>query len=152
MLTRKNYMKCHFPEFGERFYRILMVRKRHCKRGPGQCFWSSAWTWRPVFGTYIGVWGPRVLPVRTWELLNTGGETVIAPLIFVWCEFPPYTLIYNVNKNGIGMLMQKRSEKTNVKNVFCTFLNNLMVWRHCWIHFMYIWWREKGFKDSLWAK
>ena len=23
-------LKYHFPEFGERFYRILMVRKRHC--------------------------------------------------------------------------------------------------------------------------
>jgi hypothetical protein len=23
-------LKCHFPDFGERFYRILMVRKRHC--------------------------------------------------------------------------------------------------------------------------
>ena len=23
-------MKCHFPNFGERFYRILTVRKRHC--------------------------------------------------------------------------------------------------------------------------
>jgi hypothetical protein len=46
---------------------------------------------------------------------------------------PPYTLIYNVNKNGIGMFMQKlKAEKTKVKNVFCTFLNNLMVWRHCW--------------------
>jgi hypothetical protein len=36
------------------------------------------------------------------------------------------------NKNGIGMFMQKlkaekTSEKTKVKNVFCTFLNNLMV-------------------------
>jgi hypothetical protein len=58
---------------------------------------------------------------------------------------PPYTVIYNVNKNGIGMFMQKRAEKTKVKNaVFCTFLNNLMVWRHCWIHFLYIWWRKKG--------
>ena len=31
--------------------------------------------------------------------------------------------------------MQKRAEKTKVKNVFCTFLNNLMVLRHCWIIF-----------------
>jgi hypothetical protein len=23
-------LKCHFLDFGERFYRILMVRKRHC--------------------------------------------------------------------------------------------------------------------------
>jgi hypothetical protein len=23
-------LKCHFPDFGKRFYRILMVRKRHC--------------------------------------------------------------------------------------------------------------------------
>jgi hypothetical protein len=23
-------LKCHFPDFGEIFYRILMVRKRHC--------------------------------------------------------------------------------------------------------------------------
>ena len=23
-------LKCHFPDFGERFYRILMVRKQHC--------------------------------------------------------------------------------------------------------------------------
>ena len=23
-------LKCHFPDFGERLYRILMVRKRHC--------------------------------------------------------------------------------------------------------------------------
>ena len=23
-------LKCHFPDFRERFYRILMVRKRHC--------------------------------------------------------------------------------------------------------------------------
>jgi hypothetical protein len=36
MLTRKIFesdldsLKCHFPDFGEKFYRILMVRKRHC--------------------------------------------------------------------------------------------------------------------------
>ena len=34
MLTRKIFeldsLKCHFLDFGERFYRILMVRKRHC--------------------------------------------------------------------------------------------------------------------------
>jgi hypothetical protein len=27
-------LKCHFLDFGEIFYRILMVRKRHCAWGP----------------------------------------------------------------------------------------------------------------------
>jgi hypothetical protein len=28
--ARSTLLKCHFLDFGERFYRILMVRKRHC--------------------------------------------------------------------------------------------------------------------------
>ena len=29
-LLNLDSLKCHFPDFGQRYYRILMVRKRHC--------------------------------------------------------------------------------------------------------------------------
>jgi hypothetical protein len=37
-------LKCLFLDFGERFHRILMVRKRHCNisEAHGQCFCSIA--------------------------------------------------------------------------------------------------------------
>jgi hypothetical protein len=47
-------LKCHFPDSGERFYRILMVRERHC------CSIGYSLS----LGAPIGVGGPRVLPVR----------------------------------------------------------------------------------------
>ena len=31
-LNLESPLKCHFLDFGERFYRILMVRKRHCNK------------------------------------------------------------------------------------------------------------------------
>ena len=46
-------LKCHFPDSGERFYRILMVRERHC------CSIGYSLS----LGAPIGVGGPRVLPV-----------------------------------------------------------------------------------------
>jgi hypothetical protein len=46
-------LKCHFPDFGERFYRILMVREWHC------CSIGYSLS----LGAPIGVGGPRVLPV-----------------------------------------------------------------------------------------
>jgi hypothetical protein len=66
-------LKCHFLDFGERFYRILMVRKRHCnisealanvfayRLSPGAPIWP------------IGVGGPRVLPV--WAHSSYATET-----------------------------------------------------------------------------
>jgi hypothetical protein len=49
--------KCHFLDFGERFYRILMVRKRHCNMFLLYRLNLRAPIWPIEFG------GPRVLPV-----------------------------------------------------------------------------------------
>ena len=37
-LLNLNSLKYHFPEFGERFYRILMDRKRHCNISEANVF------------------------------------------------------------------------------------------------------------------
>jgi hypothetical protein len=54
-------LKCQFPDFGERFYRILMVRKRHC------CSIGYSLS----LGTPIRVGGRRVLPVRAHSSFAT---------------------------------------------------------------------------------
>ena len=53
-----------FLDFGERFYRILMVRKRHCKISEALAN-VFALSLNPGGGGIwpIGVGGPRVLPV-----------------------------------------------------------------------------------------
>jgi hypothetical protein len=45
-------LKCHFLDFGEIFYRILMVRKRHCNisEALANVFALSPKTWGPPFG------------------------------------------------------------------------------------------------------
>ena len=53
-------LKCHFPDFGGRFYRILMVRKRHCNISEK----ANVFTLQPEPGRPHLVGGPRVLPVR----------------------------------------------------------------------------------------
>ena len=72
MLTRKIFesidsLKCHFPDFGVRFYRILMVRKRHCDISEALTIVFAlqpepALPPPPIWS--IGVGGPRVRPVR----------------------------------------------------------------------------------------
>jgi hypothetical protein len=57
-------LKCHFLDFGERFYRILMVRKRHSVTY--QRPWPMFLLYRLSLGAPIwpiGVGDPRVLPV-----------------------------------------------------------------------------------------
>jgi hypothetical protein len=57
-------LKCHFLDFGERFHRILMVRKRHSVTY--QRHWPMFLLYRLSLGAPIwpvGVGGPRVLPV-----------------------------------------------------------------------------------------
>ena len=64
-------LKCHFLDFGERFYRILMVRKRHCcSIGYSLSLGAPIWP--------IGVGGPRVLPVQAHSSYATGciGEII----------------------------------------------------------------------------
>jgi hypothetical protein len=68
-------LKCHFLDFGERFHRILMVRKRH------QCNISEALAnvfaelyrlnlGAPIWPIEVG--GPRVLPVWAHSSYATG--------------------------------------------------------------------------------
>ena len=55
-------LKCHFLDFGERFYRILMVRKRHCNISEAL---ANVFALPPKPGgphLSIEVGGPRVLP------------------------------------------------------------------------------------------
>jgi hypothetical protein len=54
-------LKCHFLDFGERFYRILMVRKRHCNISETL---ANVFALQPEPGRPHLVGGPRVLPVR----------------------------------------------------------------------------------------
>ena len=59
-------LKCHFPDFRERFNRILMVRKRHCNISEASM--ANVFALQPEPGgphlAHWG-WGPRVCPVRT---------------------------------------------------------------------------------------
>jgi hypothetical protein len=56
-------LKCHFLDFGERFHRIVMVRKRHCNisEALANVFALSPKPGAPIWP--IGVGGPRILPV-----------------------------------------------------------------------------------------
>jgi hypothetical protein len=64
MLTRNIFesrlSESHFVDFGERFYRILMVRKRHCDISEAL---ANVFALSPKLGGPIGVGGTRVLPV-----------------------------------------------------------------------------------------
>ena len=53
-------LKCHFLDFGERFYRILMVRKRHCNISKALANVFAQSLGAPIWP--IGVGGPRVCP------------------------------------------------------------------------------------------
>ena len=53
-------LKCHFLDFGERFYRILMVRKRHFNISEAL---ANVFALSPKPGGPHWGWGPRVLPV-----------------------------------------------------------------------------------------
>jgi hypothetical protein len=59
-------LKCNFPDFRERFNRILMVIKRHCNISEASL--ANAFALQPETGgphlAHWG-WGPRVCPVRT---------------------------------------------------------------------------------------
>jgi hypothetical protein len=67
-------LKCHFLDFGERFYRILMVRKRHCcSIGYSLSLGAPIWP--------IGVGGPRVLPVQDHSSNATGCISEIIGLL-----------------------------------------------------------------------
>jgi hypothetical protein len=56
-------LKCHFLDLGERFYRILMVRKRYCNisEALANVFALSPKPGGPIWPIEVG--GPRVLPV-----------------------------------------------------------------------------------------
>ena len=54
-----NSLKCHFLDFGERFYRILMVRKRHCNISEAL---ANVFALSPKPGGPHWSWGPPGSP------------------------------------------------------------------------------------------
>jgi hypothetical protein len=98
MLSRGKFLnleslKRHFLDFGERFYTILMVRKRHCniyQRPP----WSMFLLYSLSLGAPIwpiGVGAPRVRPVWTHSSYATdAGAKLFEKVTFVvtiWARF-----------------------------------------------------------------
>ena len=77
-------LKCHFPDFGVRFYRILMVRKRHCDISEAQAI---------VFALQPEPGGP-IWPIAGLEApeFARSEPIVVTPLhamyyvAFVYCE------------------------------------------------------------------
>ena len=68
-------LKCHFPDFGERLYRILTVRKRHCNISEASLANVFALHSEPGGLDFIHWgWGRRVRPVRTHSSYATGFE------------------------------------------------------------------------------
>jgi hypothetical protein len=66
-----NSLKCHYLDFGERFYRILMVRKRHCNisEALANVFALSP---KPAWGPPLGLGAPgfsRSEPIVVTPLL-----------------------------------------------------------------------------------
>jgi hypothetical protein len=69
-------LKCHFLDFEERFYRILMVRKWHCcSRG-----------YRLSLGPPLGLGAPRVLPVRAHSSYATAAMAFVELVLGEWVQ------------------------------------------------------------------
>jgi hypothetical protein len=77
-------LKCHFLDFGGRFYRILMVRKRHCNisEALANVFALSPKPGAPIWPIEVG--GPRVLPVWAHSSYVTARSRQLCP----HCLFP----------------------------------------------------------------
>jgi hypothetical protein len=101
-------LKCHFPDFGEKFYRIMMVRS--CSIG-----------YSLSLGAPIGIGGPRVLPVRAHSSYATGYDNFlnIAP--------------YRVSQKSIPFEIKRLLE---FEWLIFTMLSSLpRVRKHIWIEF-----------------
>jgi hypothetical protein len=103
MLTRKflnlDSLKCHLLDFGERFYRILMVRKFWWSENDIVTYQRPPWLMFLLYSLSLGapIWpigvrGPRVRPVWTHSSYATDW---CSPCVFHLCDQSTIPLIYS---------------------------------------------------------
>jgi hypothetical protein len=83
-------LKCHFLDFGERFYRILMVRKRHCNISEAL---ANVFALSPKPGAPIGVGAPGFS--RSEPIVVTPLTTAQSTALQLYSPAPLQLHLYN---------------------------------------------------------
>jgi hypothetical protein len=112
--------KCHFLDFGERVYTILMVRKRHCNISESSL--ANVFALQPEPG------GPPIWPIGVGAPGFARSEpTVVTPLIWLWSRpFQPVLWICLGNDQGSEGTPQWKAKHTCESTKVAAFLRKCL--------------------------